>query len=564
LNLYFDFHILPCQCSRSIMTTAAEASITITDNPPASKSLAEQPVSDSKEQEVPSTVPTSECPMDQDTECKTDHATPSSESNQVHESQLLADGIKLLKADKFEEAVPLLSDALELIQKKGIAIDIKAVPYYMAYGEGLLRLVQSCNDLFAAPAPEQPEEDENEDDDIDNPPMITDATESSPDPGPPMIIDATETSTSTSEPAPEPASEQSAPNGKDEASPSPPKDSTDTPLTSKPAVDTSMDREIAWETFEYARTIMEDHLAITANSTDWQCVKKLAECHAFLGEICIEDERNDAALVEFTKALELQDRCAEGVVGARERACNHFFACLAAQFSEKETEALTHCEVALKALSQRICELMTKLGCDEECKETQEVLDVGAKCVEGLSSEAAQSEDGKELSGLLSVAGDLTAKLEEVQGVIKFKAENPQPEATTNSNAAVDLMASADPLSALINGLVSKCGIDQSEVARMDTQIKDEEEKKKEKGVTTIGFGTEKVEEDEEVHEIMVVKKKRRKRKLEETDMAKEVVEETTGKKMKLNTGDAMVVDTKKTDVKKVEEAGKIKEVENV
>ena len=41
-----------------------------------------------------------------------------------------------------------------------------------------------------------------------------------------------------------------------------------------PITDTPMDREIAWET-------LEDHLAITE---DWQCTKKLADCHAFLTE----------------------------------------------------------------------------------------------------------------------------------------------------------------------------------------------------------------------------------------------------------------------------------------
>ena len=35
-----------------------------------------------------------------------------------------------------------------------IADTIESVKYYMAYGEALLRLVQSSNDLFAAPVQE--------------------------------------------------------------------------------------------------------------------------------------------------------------------------------------------------------------------------------------------------------------------------------------------------------------------------------------------------------------------------------------------------------------------------
>merc|ERR1712129_254752 len=128
----------------------------------------------------------------------------------------------------------------------------------------------------------------------------------------------------------------------------------------------------------------------------------------------------------------------------------------------------------------------------------------------------------------------------------------------------IDLMAATDPLSALINGLVSKCGIDESEVANIETQINDEKAKDsnsnskatEKKGVTTIGFASSSAQkgedgEEEEVHEIMVVKK-RRKRKLEETDMGKKGVTDeatTTAKKMKLNTGSAMMVDSAKEKV---------------
>merc|ERR1712013_407686 len=81
-------------------------------------------------------------------------------------------------------------------------------------------------------------------------------------------------------------------------------------------------------------------------------------------------------------------------------AYNHFFACLAAQFSEKEEQALNHCEVALKALSQRMCALMNDLGAEQKQNAsesetaTQAILDASSQCVKGLSGDAKESEDG--------------------------------------------------------------------------------------------------------------------------------------------------------------------------
>ena len=70
------------------------------------------------------------------------------------EEELLSAGTKLITQEKYSEAADILSNAMNLIQQKNIANTIESVKFYMAYGEALLRLVQSSNDLFGAPVHE--------------------------------------------------------------------------------------------------------------------------------------------------------------------------------------------------------------------------------------------------------------------------------------------------------------------------------------------------------------------------------------------------------------------------
>lgn len=91
-----------------------------------------------------------------DKKAENETSTSKSEDNQnkteiQSEEELLSAGTKLITEEKYSEAADILSNAMSIIQQKNIANTIESVKYYMAYGEALLRLVQSSNDLFGAP-----------------------------------------------------------------------------------------------------------------------------------------------------------------------------------------------------------------------------------------------------------------------------------------------------------------------------------------------------------------------------------------------------------------------------
>jgi len=459
-----------------------------------------------------------------------------------NEAELLAEGTQLIKSEQFDKACNILSDALRLTQEKGSATTIGSVDYYIAYGEALLRFAQSSNDLFGAAVRQSQQQHAPEEEDDDTVPMVqmvTDSTTTDND-------DTTETSQNNVNPKEEqdddvPPNQADAPAVEPEA---------DTPSgVGGGDVDTSEDREIAWETFEYARTIMEEYLAVDGNENDNEYLKKLAIVHSFLGEICLEDERHEAALLEFDAALAVQNKCGEGVIPCRERATNHYWACLAAQCSGKMDVALTHCSTALDVLSDHIQILCRGFQVEEECKSHDDVISVAEGVIDKMDDIQKESENGKELKSLVGVMVELSENRKEVERMILKQQEEAQK---TDSNAqGLAMMDDADPLAAMINGLIQQCGIDEEELAKMEAMEESNDENKnksnqKDQGVTTIGFGDQKpVDDNEVIHELNVVKTKRRKRNMKEAGIDDVAVDDV--KKMKLDNGDAASADKEET-----------------
>lgn len=316
-------------------------------------------------------------------------------------------------------------------------------------------------------------------------------------------------------------------------------------------MDTSEDREIAWETFEYARSIMEEYLAADGNENDDVYLNKLATVHSFLGEICLEDERHEAALIEFDSALTLQGKCKEGVVPCRERATNHYWACLAGQCAGQFEVALKHCTTALDCLSDKIQSLCSGFEAEEECKSHGDVISVAEEVLKRLDAAQTESENGKELKSLVGVMTELNETRQEVERIIKKEKEEP---VKTDSNAqGLAAMEDMDPLAAMISGLIQQCGIDKEELDKMDKELDQNDQnngnsnRKEQQGVTTIGFGNQPEEDgDEEVHEVNVLKTKRRKRNMKEAGIGGDAADEV--KKMKLSTEDDNVAESAKAE----------------
>mmetsp|Transcript_12602 Transcript_12602/g.11219 ORF Transcript_12602/g.11219 Transcript_12602/m.11219 type:complete len:608 (+) Transcript_12602:56-1879(+) len=575
--------------------TATETTTTVKD---VSASTMNNGCDIDKKEEEPLTTPVPTISQKKDNE----NENTNSKSDDKAQEELLKAGTKLLIEEKYSEACDILSSAMQVIQEKDIANTIESVKYYMAYGEALLRLVQSSNDLFAAPVRESQQqhlaEMEEEDDDVDlaEPQLVTDATEKSEE------SKESENGATTTETKPENSgnskeeqdedddvdltqSQTISTNSKEEAEDEPAAAAAPAPQAQEQGdVDTSDDREYAWESFEYARGIIEEYLnkEENKNKDNDEYLAILASAHAFLGELLIEDERNDDALTEFNKAIELQNKCKPRIIKCRSKASNHFMACLAAQFADKDDEAVNHCDAALKGLSERISGLLTQFECTEstEMKENdyQQVIKVAEDFMgdnEKFHDEKKNSEDGKELKDLVGIMGDLCAKLEEVKEIIQLKKDGKYGNDTKQGDAAApsgfDAQLMMDPLQALISGLTSKFGIDEEQLAAMAGEEEGDDENKntsnknipqsQPNGVTTIGFGNvASINDDEEVNDLdLCVKRKNvnnnndtkeekkptpkvsgKKRKMEDADID-DGMDEVNGaaKKMKLNSGDA-------------------------
>lgn len=567
--------------------TATEAATTVKD---VSESTMNNGCDKKEEEPLTTPVPT--------TTQKDEAENANSRSDDKTEEELLKAGTKLITDEKYSEACDILSSAMQLIQQKDIVNTIDAVQYYMTYGEALLRLVQSSNDLFAAPVRESQQqhlaEMEEEDDDVDlaERQLVTDVTEKSEEESKESQNGGTATENSGNSKEEQDEDDDvdlKQSNSKEEADDEPEQAAAAEPAQAPQGdVDTSDDREYAWESFEFARSIIEEYLnkEENKNKDNDKYLAILASAHAFLGELLIEDERNDDALIEFNKALELQNKCKPDMIKCRARASNHFMACLAAQFADKDDEAVKHCDAALKGLSERISGLLTQFKCEmkenddnTDYQQTIKVAEDFMADTQKFNDESKNSEDGKELKDLVGIMGDLCAKLEEVKEIIQLKKDgkygNAQDDAAPASSG-FDAQLMMDPLQALISGLTSKFGIDEEELAALAAEEEQEQGDDENKntsnknisqaipnGITTIGFGNvAAMDDDEEVNDLdLCVKRKSdktdndkkeekkitqvsgKKRKMEDADID-DGMDEVNGaaKKMKLNSGDAASV----------------------
>eukprot|EP01084_Bolivina_argentea_P252862 424580_1 len=103
-----------------------------------------------------------------------------SDNNNSNPEKLLSEARKLIDLKKYEEASMLCSTALNIIQtqNKEKVTSIQSAQYYMTYGEALLRLIQSSNDIFAAPVRDsQKQHMEQETEEVEAPTLITDVTD---------------------------------------------------------------------------------------------------------------------------------------------------------------------------------------------------------------------------------------------------------------------------------------------------------------------------------------------------------------------------------------------------
>jgi len=133
--------------------------------------------------------------------------------------------------------------------------------------------------------------------------------------------------------------------------------------------DTTEDRELAWESLETARLIIEEFLQESNpshNKKDLNLESKkhmstLAEIHCLLAESQMEEENFDGSLADYEKALQLRHICDDSW---RELAYIHFMSSLCATYSGKNDASKQHLQDSVKLLRERSITLLKSLNVD--------------------------------------------------------------------------------------------------------------------------------------------------------------------------------------------------------
>jgi len=308
-------------------------------------------------------------------------------NNDVSTSEeMLVKGKALMKDQQYEEAASILSEALQTIADKYVdnpkSIDL--LEYYLNYGKALLRLTQNSNDVFGDSIRKTQKEikehdekgnDENdekgndEDDENDeinengeNIVQCVDIEKQEANDKNEEIVMANDKNNNDDNSNPENSTEE---NTNEEAM-----DKEDT-TEHKNDYDTTEDRELAWESLETSRVIINEFLEKTNPShcekeLNEECKKYmliLAEIHSLLAESQMEDEIFEGALRDFEKALELRRACNDSW---RELAYIHFMSSLCATYCRKNESSKQHLQDSIKLLRDRIIVLLRLSNVDVE------------------------------------------------------------------------------------------------------------------------------------------------------------------------------------------------------
>ncbi|KAI9473926.1 MAG: hypothetical protein EXX96DRAFT_621554 [Benjaminiella poitrasii] len=170
------------------------------------------------------------------------------------------------------------------------------------------------------------------------------------------------------------------------------------------------DFESAWDILDVARVIFE-------KGEDKETKLKLADVHLCLGDVSLETEKFNEALVDYEKAIEIKQSVLED--NDRELAEAHYKYALALEFStEKSDQAVPELKKAVEVLKKRLEALESNenskgkgkgketdlsKGASDEIKEIKEIIpDIELKIEELTSRQATEKEAEALLKAMLS------------------------------------------------------------------------------------------------------------------------------------------------------------------
>ncbi|KAH8832902.1 hypothetical protein DL96DRAFT_1677194 [Flagelloscypha sp. PMI_526] len=163
------------------------------------------------------------------------------------------------------------------------------------------------------------------------------------------------------------------------------------------------DFNAAWDIFELARNLYAKQVESDGTTEN---KLKLAECYIALGDVSLETEKFDQAILDYEEAAHLKADLLP--LSSRQIAEVHYKLSIVLDLtSGRLSEAITHADKALKSIDSRLKELEDMLPSATENGQADAPLD----SVKRLSKEQAE----KELKELHSLREDLALKVEELK-----------------------------------------------------------------------------------------------------------------------------------------------------
>jgi len=318
-----------------------------------------------------------------------------------------------------DEAVDILSKALEKIVAEKGELDASTARYYHEYGRALIESSKADQDVFAKMESQTKRAEEEKQE--EKPDTVTEeaesgsqeaAAEKAAEEASPTASSADKASPESSAPA---AEAPTVPSGKAEAPPE--KEEEVASTDAKSSAEMIEARQLAWELLETARVIYEKQ---EGKQLD------IASVHCLLGDVAMEDGNFTRAYQEYVKATQLFGKTAG--IADRRLGSSHQLAGICALYDQQNEASIFHYTAAAEAFNNVLTELLVKQEVMEAPKEeTEDIEFVDEAIIEKLKEKVGEDSPVlKEANELNGIVNNLIERVEEIQEQMEEDAKNPE------------------------------------------------------------------------------------------------------------------------------------------
>lgn len=284
-------------------------------------------------------------------------------------SELLAAGRRHLAVKDFTSAVETLANACELLAKEHGDTADQCAEAYLWYGKALLGLSREESGVLGDGMPggnadaedndDNEDQEENEEDENGEAEAMAENGEAS------TTVEKTEAESTTEEPGSSTANDEPGSSTANEAEPGSTNGEGDESMINvEEAGEEDVDNlQLAWEMLDLARSILVRRAQGAEGGGSTAARALLADVHLALGEVALESETYDKAVIDMQSCLELQ----KDLYGSDDRriAETHYQIGLANSLASSFEDAITHFKNAANILESRIKTLENPSSADD-------------------------------------------------------------------------------------------------------------------------------------------------------------------------------------------------------